>query len=186
MIKKLIMAVLVGALIWTGVNYYNSKQEVKRLKEEQAKRDKEMEALPEPGFKAPDITLKDFDGTIHSLSDAKGKPYVINFWASWCGPCEMEAPELVRLYDKYNGKIEIFAVNATLGDTVEGAKEFSERYGFEFPVLLDMDGVAGVDYKVASFPTTYFVDEDGVIVERVIGVLPPEELEKKFKKLIEG
>lgn len=186
MIKKLIMVVLVGALVWTGVNFYNSKQEEKKVKEEQAEKNKKLEAIPEPGFKAPNITLKGFDGTVHSLSDAKGKPYIINFWASWCGPCEKEAPDLVHLYEKYNGQIEIFAVNATVGDSVEGAQEFSERYGFQFPVLLDMDGVAGLAYKVVSMPTTYFVDKDGVIVERVIGVLPPEELEKKFQQLIEG
>ncbi|KEK20710.1 thiol:disulfide interchange protein [Bacillus manliponensis] len=186
--KKLIMVVLVGALVWTGINFYNSQQEVKKLKEEKTvkEKDKKLEAVPEPGFKAPNITLKDFNGTVHSLSDAKGKPYIINFWASWCGPCEVEAPDLVHLYEKYNGQIEIFAVNATLGDSVEGAKQFAERHKFQFPVLLDMDGVAGVAYKVVSLPTTYFVDKDGVIVDRVIGVLPPEELEKKFQQLIEG
>lgn len=97
----------------------------------------------------------------------------------------MEAPDLVRLYDKYRGDIEIFAVNATVGDPVQEAQAFSERFGFEFPVLLDLDGVAGIDYKVFSLPTTFFVDKDGIIVDQARGVLPPDQLEKKFKQLIE-
>lgn len=179
--KKLIAIILVGALIWTGVTFYNSKQEEKERKAKlQA-----TEELPQPGFKAPPITLKGLDGELYSLNDAKGKPYIINFWASWCGPCEMEAPDLVHLYDKYEGEFEIFAVNATVGDPVEEVKEFVDRFGFKFPVLLDMDGTVGIDYKVASLPTTFFVDKDGIIVDQARGVLPPEELEKKIKKLIE-
>ncbi|MDM5188034.1 TlpA disulfide reductase family protein [Bacillus sp. DX4.1] len=182
--KKLIAVILAGALIWAGVNFYNSKQEEKERKEKQAAQ-QTKEVLPQPGFKAPKITLKGLDGKLHSLNDAKGKPYIINFWASWCGPCEMEAPDLVRLYDKYKGDIEIFAVNATIGDPVQEAQAFSERFGFEFPVLLDLDGVAGIDYKVISLPTTFFVDKDGIIVDQARGVLPPDQLEKKFKQLIE-
>ncbi len=63
---------------------------------------------------------------------------------------------------------------------------FADRHGFKFPVLLDMDGVAGLDYKVFSLPTTFFVNKDGIIVEQVRGVLPPDQLEEKFKKLIES
>lgn len=98
--KKLIAIILAGALIWAGVNFYNSKKEEKERKAKQAELQK-TEVLPQVGFKAPDITLKGLDGKLHSLNDAKGKPYLINFWASWCGPCEMEAPDLVRMYDKY-------------------------------------------------------------------------------------
>ncbi|MEN1935252.1 TlpA disulfide reductase family protein [Paenibacillus sp. 102] len=182
--KKLIAIILAGALMWAGVNFYNSKQEEKERKAKQAAQ-QEKEVLPQVGFKAPKITLKGLDGKLYSLNDAKGKPYIINFWASWCGPCEMEAPDLVRLYDKYKGEIEIFAVNATVSDPVSEAKAFADRFGFKFPVLLDMDGVAGLDYKIFSLPTTFFVDKDGIIVEQVRGVLPPDQLEKKFKQLIE-
>ncbi|HFK1489141.1 TlpA family protein disulfide reductase [Bacillus cereus] len=183
--KKLIAIILVGALAWAGVNFYNSKKEEKERKAKQAEL-QEKEVLPQVGFKAPGITLKGLDGKLQSLNDAKGKPYIINFWASWCGPCEMEAPDLVHMYDKYNKDVEIFAVNATVSDPVQEASAFANRYGFEFPVLLDMEGVAGLDYKVFSLPTTFFVNKDGIIVDHVRGVLPPDQLEKKFKKLIES
>lgn len=160
-------------------------QRKKKRKEKQAEL-QEKEVLPQVGFKAPGIILKGLDGKLQSLNDAKGKPYIINFWASWCGPCEMEAPDLVHMYDKYKKDVEIFAVNATVSDPVQEASAFANRYGFEFPVLLDMDGVAGLDYKVFSLPTTFFVNKDGIIVDHVRGVLPPDQLEKKFKKLIES
>lgn len=99
-VKKLIAIILAGALIWAGVNFYNAKKEEKERKAKQAELQK-TEVLPQVGFKAPDITLKGLDGKLYSLHDAKGKPYLINFWASWCGPCEMEAPDLVRMYDTY-------------------------------------------------------------------------------------
>ena len=69
----------------------------------------------------------------------------------------MEAPDLVRMYDKYKKDVEIFAVNATIGDPVQEASAFADRHGFKFPVLLDMDGVAGLDYKVFSLPTTFLL-----------------------------
>ena len=98
----------------------------------------------------------------------------------------MEAPDLVRMYDKYKKDVEIFAVNATIGDPVQEASSFADRHGFKFPVLLDMDGVAGLDYKVFFFTNDIFVNKDGIIVEQVRGVLPPDQLEEKFKKLIES
>ena len=183
--KKLIAIILAGALIWAGVNFYNAKKEEKERKAKQAELQK-TEVLPQVGFKAPDITLKGLDGKLYSLNDAKGKPYLINFWASWCGPCEMEVPDLVHMYDKYKKDVEIFAVNATIGDPVQEASAFADRHGFKFPVLLDMDGVAGLDYKVFSLPTTFFFYIYGIIVEQVRGVLPPDQLEEKFKKLIES
>lgn len=133
---------------------------------------------------APQISLTGLDGKIYTLEDLNGKPVVVNFWASWCGPCEDEAPELVRLYEKYSEKVEIYAVNVTTSDSVKGAIAFAEKYGFEFPVLLDIEGTVSEKYRIQSFPTTYFINGEGVIVEKVIGLLSPRDLERKSKQLI--
>nr|WP_249730488.1 TlpA disulfide reductase family protein [Paenibacillus sp. J2TS4] len=145
----------------------------------------DLEELPQVGFRAPAFSLTGLDGTAYSLAD-ESKPMVINFWASWCGPCEIEAPDLVKLYEKYEGKIEIYAVNATTFDKEDKAREFAERHGFKFPVLLDDDRNNKVmdQYQVYAFPTTFFVNRDGVIVDKVLGIVEPDELEKKFKRAI--
>lgn len=96
-----------------------------------------VEELPRIGFKAPGFELLALDGKEYGLEGVKGKPVVINFWASWCGPCRLEAPDLVELYEKYGENIEIYAVNQTFGDSEQAAKAFANEYGFKFPVLLD-------------------------------------------------
>ncbi len=83
-----------------GLTFIIQRKKKRKEKAKQAEL-QEKEVLPQVGFKAPSITLKGLDGKLQSLNDAKGKPYIINFWASWCGPCEMEAPDLVHMYDKY-------------------------------------------------------------------------------------
>ena len=114
-----------------------------------------------------------------------GKPVVLNFWASWCGPCRIEAPALTDLYTKYEGQLEIYAINLTDTDSVESAQKFADEYNFSFPVLLDMDGQVGSAYQIQAVPTTYFVNEKGVIVDQVIGFASPEHLEEQFRLLME-
>lgn len=142
------------------------------------------EELPKVGYRAPQISLIGLDGKAYSFDDLNGKPVVINFWASWCGPCRIEAPDLVRLYEKYSEQIEIYAVNVTVGDSIDGAKAFAKEYGFDFPVLLDPEGTVSGQYQIRPIPTTFFVNGKGVIVDQVIGVVDSRDLESKFKRLI--
>lgn len=141
------------------------------------------EELPKVGFKAPKFALKGLDGKTYSLDNLDGKPVVVNFWASWCGPCKLEAPELVKLAKKYNGSLQVYAVNLTSSDTLENAKAFAAAYGFNFPVILDEMGTVSERYAVQVIPTTYFVDKNGIIVDKVLGLLDPVELDKKFQSL---
>lgn len=141
------------------------------------------EELPQVNFKAPSFNLTGIDGKNYSLSGAKGTPVVINFWASWCGPCKMEAPELVKLHEQYENKVMIYAVNMTESDFIKGVNQFTKDYGFEFPVLLDKNDQVSTKYRVLAIPTTFFVDKDGKIIDIITGYGGNEILAKKFEIL---
>lgn len=144
-------------------------------------------AGPIVGAQAPNFTLNGLDGETYELSDLKGdKPVLVNFWASWCPPCKAEAPDLVRLYDKYREEMEIYAVNLTTADSVEGAQQFVDEYGIVFPVLLDDKGEVGKEYQALSIPTSYFIDRNGTIQNKMIGITSPDNLEKMFQELIDA
>ncbi|WP_083682364.1 TlpA disulfide reductase family protein [Paenibacillus sp. FSL A5-0031] len=138
------------------------------------------------GFQSPDFELRGIDDIPYSLAALDEKPVLINFWASWCGPCRKEAPELVRLYKKYNGKIGFYAVNLTTNDSVKGAIAFSQEYQLPFPVLLDEKGEVSKLYKIRSIPTTYFIDGRGKIINVVTGSASPETLEKLINQTLES
>lgn len=143
------------------------------------------EEIAKVGFKAPEFTLSALNGNQHSLEKLRGKPVVVNFWASWCGPCKEEAPELIRLYKKFGDRLEIYAVNLTKIDSLTAAAAFSEKYNFPFPVLLDEKAEASRKYGLRAIPSTYFIREDGMIADIVIGQADPDTLEKKFAQLVD-
>lgn len=142
------------------------------------------EPAPKVGFQAPEFSITGFDEKSHSLAQLNGKPVLINFWASWCGPCREEAPELVRLYNKYKGNIEFYAVNATKDDTLNGARSFVDEFNFPFPVLLDKEGKVSDLYRIKSYPTTFFVDGEGRITKINLGIVAPEALEQTIVQTI--
>lgn len=150
-------------------------------------KDKEVvlptEVAPRPNYLAPAFELTALDGKAYNVGGKREKPLVLNFWASWCGPCEEEAPQLARLYEKYKDQLDLYAVNVTKNDTVEEAKLFAKRYQFTFPVLLDEELAAAQKYRFTVIPTSFLIDRNGVVVE-IINLLEPKELEKKFKSLI--
>lgn len=139
----------------------------------------------EVGSYAPTFTLTDINGNERRLNDLN-KPVLINFWASWCGPCQQETPDLVRLYKKYSGQFEIAAVNVTINDKEENARAFTRSYNMNFPVLFDRKGEVAETYRIMGLPTNVFVDKEGKIIYIANGLLSPEVLEKKIQELIES
>lgn len=135
-------------------------------------------------FQAPNIELKGLDGQSHSLTQLKGKPLLINFWASWCGPCREETPDLIRLYGKYKDQIEFIGINATFDDTLEGAISFVNEFQLPYPVWLDEQGAVMKTYKVQSYPTTYFVDRNGTILKINLGIVSADALEQTIVRTI--
>ena len=129
---------------------------------------------------APDFTVYDAQGNAHKLSHFRGKPVVLNFWASWCGPCKSEMPDFDRAYETHGQDIHFVMVNLTDGyqETVESASSFIQSSGYRFPVYYDTDMDAAASYGVSSVPVTYFIDAEGNLVAMGRGVLSAEALER--------
>lgn len=129
---------------------------------------------------APDITFYDLDGNAHKLSDFRGKPVVMNFWSSNCGPCKGEMPEFEEMYKQYGDEVQFLMVNVTDGywDTVESASTFIEDSGYTFPVYYDTDNNAAYVYGVSALPTTFFLDEEGYGVAYAMGAIDMDTLIK--------
>lgn len=143
------------------------------------------EAAPKPNYMAPGFKLTGLDGSVYEVGGAREKPLLMNFWASWCGPCELEAPDLANLYNKYKDQIDFYAVNMTASDRMDNIKSFVNHFEFKFPVLLDSDGKIGELYRISGIPMTYLVDKNGVIRDG-FSILHPDELEKRIKKMIDS
>ena len=143
---------------------------------------------PQEGFLAPDFSLESTNGDNYLLSDFRGQAVLINFWASWCPPCRTEMPAMQRVYETHKDQdFVIFAVNATHQDSPTKATEFASAKGLTFPILLDSDGLVTRQYLVRSFPTSIFIDKNGLVHEVVIGGPMAEALLKtRVQTLIEG
>ena len=127
---------------------------------------------------APDFTVYDLEGEPHKLSDYYGKPIVLNFWASWCGPCKSEMPAFQSVYEQYSEEVNFLIVNMTDGyrETVELASGYIEENGYTFPVFYDTDFSASLAYDVTSLPTSLFIDKDGYMVAYAMTAMPEDIL----------
>ena len=146
--------------------------------ETSAENENSEEAESQELVMAPDFTVYDADGNAVSLSDFIGKPTVVNFWASWCGPCQMEMPDFDEMYQELGEEVNFFMVNMTDGsrETVEAAKKFIEDSGYSFPIYFDTDLDAAMTYGVNSLPSTYFIDAEGHAIARGQGAIDAETL----------
>lgn len=127
---------------------------------------------------APDFTVYDEAGNEVRLSDYRGKPVVVNFWASWCGPCRMEMPEFQEKHLELGGEVQFLMINMTGGrETVETARDFIAGQGYTFPVLYDTEGDAAVTYGAYALPTTYFIDAAGYAIAQARGAINSETLQ---------
>lgn len=136
---------------------------------------------------APDFMFIDSDGNERYLSEFFGKPIILNFWASWCGPCRREMPYFEEAYKEYADSITFLIVNLTDGsrETEKTADSFIEEEGFSFPIGYDMEGQGTEAYSIYYIPDTYFIDSDGNIVSYVEGSISKENLEENIALIME-
>ena len=128
-------------------------------------------------YTAPDFTVLDYDGNSVKLSDFKGKPVVLNFWATWCYYCKEEMPDFNKAFENYPD-VQFMMVNATDGvqETIAMAKEYVETQGFDFDVFFDTNMEAVTNYHVTGFPATYFIDAEGNLVTYASGMIDYDTL----------
>ena len=132
------------------------------------------------GEAAPTFKLKDLAGADVAV-EAKGKPYIINFWATWCPPCQAEIPDLAAFHAAHKDTVDFYAVN--LQEDAQPVQKFMAERKVELPVMLDTQGAAANLYGVRAIPTTVVVDRDGKIAYRKTGGVTKEELEDVISKL---
>lgn len=131
----------------------------------------------QPLTEAPDITVADADGNETSLSSLRGRPVVLNFWATWCGYCVMEMPDFDEVYAEYADRVDFMMINAGgPGETLEKAQAFVEEKGYSFPVYYDADGAAATAYQATGLPTTVVVDERGFFYGYAPGMISGDVL----------
>ncbi|MCZ0755729.1 TlpA family protein disulfide reductase [Anoxybacillus sp. J5B_2022] len=130
------------------------------------------------GDTAPDFVLKTLNDEQIRLSQLRGKPVIINFWATWCPPCQREMPDLEKFYNDYKQHVEFLSVNLTSQDSREKVAPFLQQYGITFPVVLDTKGKILKLYNIQTIPTTYILDKNGVIRKKVLGPLTYKQLQE--------
>ena len=115
---------------------------------------------------APDFTVVDMKGNERKLSEFIGKPIILNFWASWCGPCKMEMPDFDEAYQQYGSEIHFLMVNCTTRsrETMDTAKTLIADEGFTFPVYFDTTNEASYLYGASAIPMTFFIDANGDMI----------------------
>ena len=135
---------------------------------------------------AADFTVYDGDGAPVTLQSKRGKPVLINFWATWCAPCRSELADIDEAYKTYGDKVEFMMVNLTDGnsETVEGVRDYIAENGYTFPVYYDSDESAALAWGVGSIPMTVLIGPDGKYLHTQIGVMSADTIENLMQMLL--
>lgn len=138
------------------------------------------------GNLAPDFQLPNLDGEALSLNELRGKPVILNFWATWCRPCVTEMPYLQEIHEEYSDEgLMLLAID--VNESPSQVEEFLQNNNLSLPVLLDIDGAVTKKYRIQVIPTTFFIDGDGVIQEKRMGAfINAAQIEKQLSKIMPG
>lgn len=175
----LLSIILIGVGIWSNQSHAEGEGTgTVKISDEEA---------PRIGYMAPSFVLEDINGQqTYQVGGKREKVLFLNFWASWCGPCQEEAPDLVKLYAKYKSDLDMYSVNVTSsGDTLAKARSFVEEHAMINPVIMDTNGKVFESYNGIAFPTNFIIDKQGVVREVFIGMRSSKQLERLIQQLIQ-
>lgn len=142
-------------------------------------------ALLQPGQPAPDFVAHAPDGTVIALRDYRGRPVIINFWATWCAPCRQEMPVLQGVYDAHKtAGLVILAVSQDQQDQADLVRAYWATLGLTFPSLLDPEGKIASQYRVVLLPSSVFVRPSGTVAAVHLGALTPAQTERYLQAII--
>ena len=144
----------------------------------------ELRSTPHPvGTANLDLTMKDMHGAAVRLADYQGKVIVLNFWATWCGPCQTEIPELVKTYAEYKDR-GVVVLGVSIDDTAETLREYGAQKAMNYPSLLLTDEVDEAYGPIVGVPVTFFIGRDGQIARKHFGAVTGEQLAREIKALL--
>jgi len=173
---------IIGIIIFAtflGIAYFaylnladNYRQNNEKLLAENSSKESEEK------LQAPDFTVIDASGKKVKLSDFKGKPVVLNFWASWCPPCKLEMPHFNDAYAEVKDKVVFMMVDLVDGqrETKEKGQKYITDQGYTFPIYFDIEQDAAYSYRISSIPMTFFIDSDGNVVSVYQGAISKKDL----------
>jgi peroxiredoxin len=165
LLRTVILFLLLGAVGYTIYsNFFTEKTKVK------------------VGSEAPDFVLTDLNGNKHRLSDYRGKGVFLNFWGTWCKPCEKEMPYINKQYEVYKDQgVEVIAVN--VGEPELSVRKFAERFGLKFPIVIDQQDQVMNAYDIDPLPTTFLIDKDGKIVKIITGTMTESMVQQYMESI---
>ena len=181
----LVFVLVIGAA-YGGYTWLSKNNAPDQLAQQQSSQSSDGSQQEQELVKAPSFMVYDREGKEVLLSDFVGKPIILNFWASWCGPCKHEMPAFDEAYKKYGDQIEFVMVNATDGqrETEEIAAAFIDEQGYSFPIYFDSDFDASMTYGVRGLPTTYFIDAEGYAVAMAQSTISADTLQKGIDMIL--
>jgi len=142
------------------------------------------EPIATVGEAAPNFELQNLDGQSISLSSLKGKPVLVNFWAIWCSPCVSEMPYIQEIHEDWSDSgLMVLAIN--IGDSPPAVEQFLQEHNLSLPVLLDTKKNVAPKYGIRAIPTTFFIDKDGIVRNKVIGAFPSKAaIESRLNEIV--
>jgi len=185
-----VMVAVVGLVLWAGVYHWDARRAAKLKSQQNEVTLTPANAGVDQSFgtdlrskPAPAFSLKDVNGKTVSLADYKGHPVVVNFWATYCGPCREEMPWFQEFTQKYPGLV-VLGLDEEDGVTVEQVKKAAARTAVTYPILM-ADEKTATSYSLGDFlPVSFYVDKNGVVVEQTAGVGSKDQMEASVRKIV--